>query len=42
MCARTDQRSFRSYQRAAQATGMRLTDWIRDRLNAAADRDLAA
>jgi len=40
LCARTDRRSYRRFRRAAQIAGMRLTDWIRDRLLAAAEKDL--
>jgi hypothetical protein len=42
LCARTDVRSYRQYRRAAQVSGMRFTDWIRERLRAAAEQDLAA
>jgi hypothetical protein len=34
--------SYRTYRRAAAAAGMTLTDWVRERLREAADRELAA
>jgi hypothetical protein len=42
LCARTDLGSYRSFRRAADAAGMKLTDWVRDRLERAAKRDLAS
>jgi hypothetical protein len=42
LCTRIDERSYRVCLRAAKAAGLRLTDWIRDRLSRAAKRDLTA
>ena len=42
LCTRTDPQAYRTYERAAAAAGLRLTDWMRDRLSRAAGRDLAA
>jgi len=41
LCARTDERTYRQFKRAASSAGMRFTDWVRINLKAAADRDLA-
>jgi hypothetical protein len=42
LCTRTDPQAYRTFERAAAAVGLRLTDWVRDRLKSAAGRDLAA
>jgi hypothetical protein len=42
LCARTNHQDYREFQRAAAASGLRLTEWVRDRLSRAASRDLAA
>jgi hypothetical protein len=42
LCARTDLESYRIFRAAADASGMSMTEWIRDRLRRAAERDLAA
>jgi len=41
VCTRADKRSYLRYKQAAETAGLRLTDWIRARLQAAADKDLA-
>lgn len=41
VCARTDERTYRQFKRAAANADMRLTDWVRSRLHAAAEQDLA-
>ena len=40
LCARTDLGNYRTFRKAADVAGMKLTDWIRDRLERAAKRDL--
>ncbi|MCI0363250.1 MAG: hypothetical protein L0Y44_02030 [Phycisphaerales bacterium] len=42
LCARTDERTYRQFKRAADNVGLRLTDWVRTRLVAASEEDLAA
>ena len=41
LCARTDQQSYNIFRRAANAADMKFTDWVRDRLRAAAEREIA-
>ena len=42
LCTRTDERTYRRFKRAAQTSGLQLTEWIRTRLQLAAEEDLAA
>jgi hypothetical protein len=42
LCARTDQQSYNILRRAAERADMKFTDWVRDRLRSAAEREIAA
>ena len=42
MCVRTELEAYRTFRNAARAQGLKLPDWIRQRLAASAQRDLAA